>query len=134
MERNLYRIRRRKFGFIFQTYYLVPTLNAIQNVLMPVLPIRGNKRYEKRAQRLLDIVGLSGRTHHKPGELSGGEQQRVAIARALVNDPDLLLMDEPFGAVDAQTRNRLQHELLNIWEKKKKTRRKKQYGDFNAEC
>ena len=102
-ERNLYRIRRRKLGFIFQTYYLVPTLNAIQNVLMPVLPIRGNKRYEKRAQRLLDIVGLSGRTHHKPGELSGGEQQRVAIARALILNPPVVLADEPTGNLDTKT-------------------------------
>lgn len=102
-ERNLYRIRRRKLGFIFQTYYLVPTLNAMQNVLMPVLPIRGNKRYEKRAQRLLDIVGLSGRTHHKPGELSGGEQQRVAIARALILNPPVVLADEPTGNLDTKT-------------------------------
>jgi putative ABC transport system ATP-binding protein len=102
-ERNLYRIRRRKLGFIFQTYYLVPTLNAMQNVLMPVLPIRGNKRFEKRAQRLLDIVGLSGRTHHKPGELSGGEQQRVAIARALILNPPVVLADEPTGNLDTKT-------------------------------
>jgi len=100
-ERNLYRIRRRKLGFIFQTYY--PTLDAMQNVLMPVLPIRGNKRYEKRAQRLLDIVGLSGRTHHKPGELSGGEQQRVAIARALILNPPVILADEPTGNLDTRT-------------------------------
>ena len=102
-ERNLYRIRRRKLGFIFQTYYLVPSLNAIQNVLMPVLPIRGNKRYEKRAQRLLDIVGLKDRTHHKPGELSGGEQQRVAIARALILNPPVVLADEPTGNLDTKT-------------------------------
>ncbi len=102
-ERNLYRIRRGKLGFIFQTYYLVPTLNAMQNVLMPVLPIRGNKRYEKRAQRLLDIVGLKARTHHKPGELSGGEQQRVAIARALILNPPVVLADEPTGNLDTKT-------------------------------
>jgi putative ABC transport system ATP-binding protein len=102
-ERNLYRIRRRKLGFIFQTYYLVPTLNAMQNVLMPVLPIRGNKRFEKRAQRLLDIVGLKDRTHHKPGELSGGEQQRVAIARALILNPPVVLADEPTGNLDTKT-------------------------------
>lgn len=102
-ERNLYRIRRKKLGFIFQTYYLVPTLNAMQNVLMPVLPIRGNKRFEKRAQRLLDIVGLKDRTHHKPGELSGGEQQRVAIARALILNPPVVLADEPTGNLDTKT-------------------------------
>ena len=102
-ERNLYRIRRRKLGFIFQTYYLVPSLNATQNVLMPVLPIRGNKRFEKRARRLLDIVGLKDRTHHKPGELSGGEQQRVAIARALILNPPVVLADEPTGNLDTKT-------------------------------
>jgi putative ABC transport system ATP-binding protein len=102
-ERNLYRIRRGKLGFIFQTYYLVPTLNAMQNVLIPVLPMRGNKRYEKRAQRLLDIVGLKDRTHHKPGELSGGEQQRVAIARALILNPPIVLADEPTGNLDTKT-------------------------------
>jgi len=102
-ERRLYKIRREKLGFIFQTYYLVPTMNALQNVLMPVLPIRRNKRYEKRAERLLDMVGLKGRMHHKPGELSGGEQQRVAIARALILNPSVILADEPTGNLDSKT-------------------------------
>ncbi len=102
-ERRLYKIRREKLGFIFQTYYLVPTMNALQNVLMPVLPIRRNKRYEKRAERLLEMVGLKGRMHHKPGELSGGEQQRVAIARALILNPSVILADEPTGNLDSKT-------------------------------
>ncbi len=102
-ERRLYKIRREKLGFIFQTYYLVPTLNALQNVLMPVLPIRANKRYKKRAVRLLEIVGLKDRMHHKPGELSGGEQQRVTIARALILNPSVILADEPTGNLDVKT-------------------------------
>lgn len=102
-ERRLYKIRREKLGFIFQTYYLVPTLNALQNVLMPVLPMRENKRYKKRAERLLELVGLKDRMHHKPGELSGGEQQRVAIARALILNPGVILADEPTGNLDTKT-------------------------------
>jgi putative ABC transport system ATP-binding protein len=102
-ERSLYKIRREKLGFIFQTYYLVPTMNAMQNVLMPVLPIRKNKRYDKRAQRLLELIGLKDRMQHKPGELSGGEQQRVAIARALILNPPIILADEPTGNLDAKT-------------------------------
>jgi len=102
-ERRLYQMRREKVGFIFQTYYLVPTLNALQNVLMPVLPVRGNKRYKKRAMRLLELVGLKDRMDHKPGELSGGEQQRVAIARALMLNPGVILADEPTGNLDSKT-------------------------------
>lgn len=102
-ERRLYRIRREKVGFIFQTYYLVPTLSALQNVLIPVMPIRGGKRFRRRAVRLLAMVGLKGRMDHKPGELSGGEQQRVAIARALILNPNVILADEPTGNLDAKT-------------------------------
>ena len=101
-ESQLYRIRRHKLGFIFQTYYLVPTLTALQNVLTPVLPISGNSRYRRRAEGLLKMVGLGQRMHHKPGELSGGEQQRVAIARALIMNPGVILADEPTGNLDSK--------------------------------
>jgi len=102
-ERDLYRIRREKLGFIFQTYYLVPTLTALQNVLMPVMPIDGGDKYSKRAARLLELVGLKDRMRHKPNELSGGEQQRVSIARALIMNPSIILADEPTGNLDAKT-------------------------------
>jgi len=113
-ESQLYKIRRNKLGFIFQTYYLVPTLSALQNVLMPVLPVSGNDRYQGRAERLLKMVGLGRRMHHKPSELSGGEQQRVAIARALILNPGVILADEPTGNLDSKTGAeiiRLMHQL-----------------------
>jgi len=102
-EHELYKIRREKLGFIFQTYYLVPTLTALQNVLVPVMPLNISKTHYERAVRLLELVGLKDRMHHKPSELSGGEQQRVAIARALVLDPSLILADEPTGNLDTKT-------------------------------
>lgn len=102
-EHSLYKIRRDKLGFIFQTYYLVPTLTAIQNVLVPVMPIDGSKKWHDRATHLLDLVGLKERMHHKPNQLSGGEQQRVAIARALIMNPALILADEPTGNLDTRT-------------------------------
>jgi len=102
-EHSLYKIRRDKLGFIFQTYYQVPTLTAMQNVLVPVMPIDGSDKYHKRATRLLDLVGLKERMHHKPNQLSGGEQQRVAIARALIMDPALIFADEPTGNLDTRT-------------------------------
>ena len=101
-ERHLHRIRREKIGFIFQAYYLVPTLNALENVLVPTIPL-GTNTYPEKAQELLERVGLKERMHHKPSQLSGGEQQRVAIARALVNDPAILLADEPTGNLDSKT-------------------------------
>ena len=102
-EGKLYKIRREKLGFVFQSYYLVPTMDALQNVLMPVLPTRGSKKYRPKAVRLLELVGLKDRMHHKPGELSGGEQQRVAIARSLIMRPKVILADEPTGNLDTRT-------------------------------
>ena len=120
-ENKLYKVRREKLGFIFQTYYLVPTLDALRNVLSPVLPIRGNKSYYMKAVRLLKLVGLKDRLHHKPGELSGGEQQRVAIARSLIMNPSVILADEPTGNLDTKTSAEIIDIMLRLNKKNKKT-------------
>ncbi len=103
-ESVLYQLRRKKVGFVFQSFNLIPTLSAIENVLIPLVPTK-TPRLEgyKRAKELLETVGLGGRILHKPSEMSGGEQQRVAMARALINNPTLILADEPTGNVDSKT-------------------------------
>jgi NitT/TauT family transport system ATP-binding protein len=111
-----------KRGMVFQEYSLFPWRRVIDNVAFG-LEMKGMGKDERReiADRYIDMVGLSQFRDAYPYELSGGMRQRVAIARALANDPDVLLMDEPFGALDAQTRNRMQKELLSLWEQTKKT-------------
>ncbi len=102
-DREVTLIRRRNVGFIFQFYNLLPTLTAEENIALPLL-IDGKKlkKYQSRIDELLELVGLSDRRKHKPDQLSGGEQQRVAIARAFVNDPDIVLADEPTGNLDSR--------------------------------
>lgn len=102
-ERKLYQVRRKKVGFVFQHFYLIPTLTTVENVLVPVVPVRNNTRFRDRAKELLSTVGLEERMNHKPNQLSGGEQQRVAICRALINNPKVLFCDEITGELDSAT-------------------------------
>jgi len=113
-------IKRRDFGFVFQNPVLLPWRTVLQNIELP-LEIIGDQTPLAESEKLLELLGLKGFGKYYPKALSGGMKQRVAIARALVFNPDILLMDEPFGALDELTRERLNLELLKIWEQTHKT-------------
>ncbi|MGC9965096.1 MAG: ABC transporter ATP-binding protein [Syntrophobacteraceae bacterium] len=109
------RLRNRMIGFVFQNFNLLPRMTAFENVLMPLMYCRDNlteREMARRAAELLEKVGLSGRLHHKPLQLSGGEQQRVAIARSLISHPQVLFADEPTGNLDSRT----SEEILQIFQ------------------
>src|SRR5574340_32506 len=115
-KNELAEVRNQKLGFIFQSFNLLPRLNALENVMMPMLYDLSRdesvKTQQERAEAALESVGLKQRLHHRPGELSGGQQQRVAIARALVNNPPVILADEPTGNLDSHS----SEEVLELLE------------------
>lgn len=113
------RIRNESLGFVFQNYHLIPDLTAVENVALPSM-IRGKAAF-KRASKLLERVGLGERLQHLPTELSGGEQQRVALARALINDPKIILADEPTGNLDAANGKQIMDLLFGIIEETHRT-------------
>lgn len=115
-EKSKNNIRNEKIGFVFQFHYLLKEFTALENVLMPALINKNiNKNdVQKKAKELLALVGLEKRLKHKPMELSGGEKQRVAIARAMINDPDIILADEPTGNLDTETSNMINELFMKI--------------------
>jgi lipoprotein-releasing system ATP-binding protein len=111
-ETDLSAFRNREIGFVFQFHHLLPEFTALENVCIPAFIARMTKRNaEKKAMKLIDYLGLSERYNHKPSELSGGEKQRVAVARALINNPAVVLADEPSGNLDSANKEEL-HDLL----------------------
>jgi putative ABC transport system ATP-binding protein len=116
-ENELSDIRKNKIGFIFQDFLLIPTLSALENVLLPLIPDGIKKADRERAMNILEQVGLAERASHKPKELSGGEKQRVAIARALINNPSIIFADEPTGNLDTKIGNEIIQILRDLSEK-----------------
>lgn len=121
-EKELAAFRNKNIGFVFQFHQLLPEFTALENVMIPAL-IAGDKRSvaEKKAKELLDYLGLSDRISHKPNELSGGEKQRVAVARALINNPSVVLADEPSGSLDSKNKTELHALFFDLRDKLKQT-------------
>lgn len=119
-EDSLAKLRGEKIGFVFQFFHLIPSLTAYENVAVP-MEIAGARDARHRTAALLDEVGLSGRLHHYPSQLSGGEQQRVALARALANDPPIVLADEPTGNLDTSNGRHIMDLLRSIHDRRGST-------------
>ncbi len=117
-EKQIARFRNRNIGFVFQFHHLLPEFNAFENVCIPgYISGESRVRVESRARELLGMLNLSGRLDHKPSQLSGGEQQRVAVARALINNPAVILADEPSGNLDSQNKKELHNLFFSLREK-----------------
>lgn len=117
-RKKLSEFRNQHIGFVFQFHQLLPEFTALENIMIPAF-IAGKSRSEakKKAEELLDFMGLSDRAGHKPSELSGGEKQRVAVARALINNPAVILADEPSGSLDSKNKEELHHLFFNLRDK-----------------
>lgn len=121
-ESDLAALRGRTIGFVFQQYNLIPGMTALENVLLPLeIQEIDDRIAERKAKELLDLVGLSDKLQNKPSQLSGGQQQRVSIARALACDPEIILADEPTGALDSITGQEVISILYRLWKEKNKT-------------
>ncbi len=121
-SKSLAAFRNRSIGFVFQFHNLLPEFTALENVVIPGLIGGGNEKHiTERADKLLGMLGISGRKHHKPSELSGGEQQRTAVARALINSPDLILADEPSGNLDSKNALELHNLFFKLREELNQT-------------
>ncbi len=108
-------VRGQRIGFIFQNFFLIPNLDSLENVALPLLYQKDARLARQRAAEMLEKLGLADRARHRPNELSGGERQRVAVARALVNQPAILLADEPTGNLDSETGGEMMSVLVDLW-------------------
>ena len=114
-------VRNRKIGFVFQSFNLLSRSTALENVLLPTLYSKNKANAKQRALSVLDMVGLGSRVNHKPKEMSGGQQQRVAIARALINDPEIIMADEPTGNLDSKSGKEIMELLIRLNKEQGKT-------------